>query len=179
MKSSVIGLLLALIFCSICGISLVFARSGDGTLNLRDFGASGSIRTMKCNVVARSSLLTCSGGDFKVGQTIRILAAGVSPTISTPSTPKATCRASNGGFCSGSKNTGSIQTGSNVLTLRTSVTLDVGQSITVNGAGAAGANLLTTVAAKEVQGTTVVLAAKASTTVKDAYRHNRNANIRI
>ena len=166
MKSSVIGLLLALIFCSVCGISLVFARSGDGTLNLRDFGASGSIRTMKCNVVTRSSLLRCSGGDFRVGQTIHILAAGVSPTISAPSTPKATCRASNGGFCSGSKNTGSIQTNSNVLTLGTSVTLDVGQSVTVAAAGAAGANLVTTVAVKEAQGTTAVLAAHASTTVK-------------
>ena len=169
MKSSAIGLLLTLICCSTCGISPVFARSGDGTLNLRDFGASGSIRTMKCTVVARSPLLTCSGGDFKVGQTIRVLAAGVSPTISTPSTPTATCRASNGGSCSGSKNTGSIQTGSSMLTLRTSATLDVGQAITVNGAGAAGANLLTTAAARNVQSTTVLLAAKASTAVKDAY----------
>ena len=168
MKSSVISLSLALIFCSVCGIGLVFARSGDGTLNLRDFGASGSIRTMKCNVVARSSLLRCSGGDFRVGQTIRILAAGVSPTILAPSTPKATCRASKGGFCSGSTNTGSIQKGSNVLALGTYVTLDVGQAITVSGASAASANLSTTVAAKEVQGMTVVLAAKASTTVRGA-----------
>jgi hypothetical protein len=168
LKSSVISLSLALIFCSIRGISPVLARSGDGTLNLSDFGASGSIRTMKCNVVARSSLLRCSGGDFRVGQTIRILAAGVSPTILAPSTPKANCRASNGGFCSGSKNTGSIQKGSNVLALGTYVTLDVGQAITVSGASAASANLSTTVAAKEVQGTTVVLAAKASTTVRGA-----------
>ena len=92
----------------------------------------------------------------------------MSPTILTPLAPTATCGTAKGGSCSGSTNTGTISSGSNVLTLGTAVTLEIGQAITVNGAGVSGANLVTTVAVKEIAGTTVILATNASTKVSAA-----------
>jgi hypothetical protein len=96
-----LGLLLALafVFCSIGPV----AESDDGTLNLKTFGASGSIRTMTCGVTAGSATLTnCSHGDFAVGQTIRLPSVGILPTIATPGALTAVCHAQHGASCTGS-----------------------------------------------------------------------------
>jgi hypothetical protein len=101
------GLLLAFAFCS---IGSVLSGSADRTLNLATFGASGSIQTMTCGVAAGSSTLTnCFGGDFAVGQTIRLPAVGVLPNsdatsqhAKTPGAPTVACVAQNGASCTGS-----------------------------------------------------------------------------
>src|ERR1700731_4471983 len=102
-----LGFLLAFAFCS---VGPVLSGSGDRTLNLTTFGASGSIQTMTCGVAAGSSTLTnFSGGDFEVGQTIRLPAVGVLPNsdatsqqAETPGAPTVACVAQNGASCTGS-----------------------------------------------------------------------------
>ena len=94
------ALLLAVILCS---IGTVFAGSSDGTFDLKTFGASGSTRTMRCSVAAGSSTLSnCSGGDFAVGQTIRLPSVGALPTITPPGTPSVACKVGNHASCTGS-----------------------------------------------------------------------------
>jgi hypothetical protein len=95
-----LGLLFAFVFCN---ISAIVAESDDTTLNLKAFGASASIQTMTCDATAGSAtLMNCSGGDFAVGQTIRLPSVGILPTIARPGTVTAECQARNGAVCTGS-----------------------------------------------------------------------------
>lgn len=85
------------------GTDVINNANVNGVLNIRDWGASGSIQTATCTATANSSTLTgCTGGDFKVGQTIRIPSVGVSPTIAAPGAPTLTCAVVNGASCTGS-----------------------------------------------------------------------------
>jgi hypothetical protein len=73
-----------------------------GLLNLKSFGASGSIQTMTCTAGANSNVLrSCSGGDFRVGTTIRLPSIGTAPTESAPSPPALVCSAFKGASCAG------------------------------------------------------------------------------
>jgi hypothetical protein len=75
----------------------------NGSLNLSDWGASGSSQVMSCGAIAESrSLSGCSAGDFKPGQFVRIPSAGFLPTIATPGIPILVCKPGNGASCAGS-----------------------------------------------------------------------------
>lgn len=76
----------------------------NGVYDLKgQFGASGSQQTMNCTVTAGSNQLTgCSGGDFKVGNTIFLPSVGNAPTVATPSVVSPSCVSVNGASCSGS-----------------------------------------------------------------------------
>jgi len=77
--------------------------SVNGVINIRTYGASGSIQTMTCTASSgRRRLLACSGGDFKLNQFVRIARAGLFPTISTPGAPTLSCSGGNGASCRGS-----------------------------------------------------------------------------
>jgi hypothetical protein len=82
----------------------VAAGSVNGVYDLKAaFGATGSQQTMTCTATAASNTLTgCTGGDFKIGNTIMIPSVGNAPTVSTPATPSPACNAQNGASCSGS-----------------------------------------------------------------------------
>lgn len=70
--------------------------------------------------------------------------------------------------------TGSITTATNTLTVASASSFAVNQGIYIAGAGAAGANLITTITA--IAGTTITLAANASTTVSGALvQHDESA----
>jgi len=77
--------------------------SVNGVYDLKtQFGASGSNQTMTCTATAGANVLTgCTGGDFKLGSTVFIPQAGVSPTISAPARVTATCTAAHGASCAG------------------------------------------------------------------------------
>ena len=71
-------------------------------LDLKSFGASGSIQTMTCSVIAgTTNLVKCSNGDFKADQGIRIPGVGILPNIQAPGQPALECTAGNGATCSG------------------------------------------------------------------------------
>jgi hypothetical protein len=79
------------------------ATALNGVYDLKTaFGATGSIQTMNCTATASSANLTCTGGDFKVGDSVFIPGAGTTATATTPATPTATCTTGNGGSCTGS-----------------------------------------------------------------------------
>lgn len=82
----------------------IAATALNGVYDLKAaFGASGSNQTMTCTATSGSSILTgCTGGDFKVGQTIFIPQAGISPTAVAPVGLTTTCGSDGTGSCTGS-----------------------------------------------------------------------------
>jgi hypothetical protein len=143
-------------------------------INPATWGATGSRKTATCTSNGTSTLSNCSGGDFGAffaseGRVyVRIPCAGVSPTIATPSRPTLRAGANRSGRISRYSLVASIEVGSSVLTLTRPMTVEVGQTITVGGAGTSGSDFTTTVVARAYATTKVLLAATASTTVRGA-----------
>lgn len=153
----------------ISGVTIV-GSTINSVIPITQFGATGSQQTANGTAIANTSSITAvSGGDFVVGNFVRIPNAGAAPTISTPAAPTLTCT-NTGLSCSSYTKVGAISSSvlTTTLTLTTPVTVAPGQVITIAGAGAAGADLVTTVVAPATFSTIVLVASPALTTVSGA-----------
>ena len=155
------------------GVSFVKGQPGADVFETPDAAgtliANASIHDLTIQPDASvNAASSAAGGNNTFPNRITGTAGGTTPLATPPAPGPMVFTPGSGGNCGGS-----ISASSSTLTVScgyfTSVAsaLVVGQAITVNGAGASGANLSTTVTSV-VSGTQVTLAAAASTTVSNA-----------
>jgi hypothetical protein len=73
------------------GAPITQVPAGASTVNVKDFGASGSDNSYKCSIAAGSTTLTCTTStDFQAGQYVAVPTAGIPSPLTPAGTPTVT-----------------------------------------------------------------------------------------
>jgi hypothetical protein len=151
--------------------------------NILDFGAIASTARLNCSTTAGQTNVTCSGissSDFAVGQNVALYGAGAAPAVAQPTgfvvQPTTTTNSPSSATrftrftqgCTVQNALAWCTAGSSVCGLSNVSFYEQGQTVTIAGAGVAGAALTSTISVLDDGGNAITLATVASTTVSGA-----------
>jgi len=151
--------------------------------NILDFGAVASLSRINCTSSAGQNTITCSGigsADFTAGQNIALYGAGPAPTVSQPTgfTVQPTTTTNSPGsatrftrFAQGCTVQNALAwctAGSSICQVNNVSFYEVGQTLTIAGAGTGGSPLTATITSLDDIGDDLSLSASAATTVNGA-----------
>ncbi len=151
--------------------------------NILDFGAIASTARINCSAIAGQANITCSGigsSDFALNQYVALYSAGPAPSVSQPTgfttQPTTTTNSPSSATrltryaqgCTVQNALAWCTAGSAVCALSNVAFYEQGQTVTIAGAGAAGAALTSTIATYDDNDDQITLATPVSTTVNGA-----------